>query len=152
MYVLCILKNLVDDAKAHSLVFLIFLTVLELHFPKETQYFLGTSKLTSSVVIQLACPLTFSKKRMIFTRACKAYVFSSFYDRALWELLFILKHRAPAFRSFNLWNVTGSYPIRMECLFGPKTNSDRKPDSDQRKIRTQFWSSAQIISLINVIT
>ena len=36
--------------------------------------------------------------------------------------------------------------------FGPKTNSDRKPDSDQRQIRTQFWNSAQIISLINLIT
>ena len=35
--------------------------------------------------------------------------------------------------------------------FGPKTNSDQKPDSDQRQIRTQFWNSAQIISLINLI-
>ena len=36
--------------------------------------------------------------------------------------------------------------------FGPKTNSDGKPDSDQRQIQTQFWNSAQIISLINLIT
>ena len=35
--------------------------------------------------------------------------------------------------------------------FGPKTNSDQKPDSDQRQIRTKFWNSAQIISLINLI-
>ena len=36
--------------------------------------------------------------------------------------------------------------------FGPKTNSDRKPDSDQSQIRTQFLNSAQIISLINLIS
>ena len=36
--------------------------------------------------------------------------------------------------------------------FGPKTNSDWKPDWDQRQIRTQFWNSAQIISLINLYT
>ena len=36
--------------------------------------------------------------------------------------------------------------------FGPKTNWDRKPDSDQSQIWTQFQKSAQIISLINLIT
>ena len=46
-----------------------------------------------------------------------------------------------------LWRI-----LRALRQFGPKTNSDRKPDSDQRQIRTQFLNSAQIISLINLIT
>ena len=99
----------------------------------------------------------------IFTFSLKTFIIFRSYLRKTPQL-------PPGFSMLQFWSISSLEQIRKRnhtCLTwnaveaviqtalrqsGPNTNSDRRPDSDQRQIWTQFWNSAQSISLINLIT